>query len=81
VLLAATLILPKLAEPVDISTLSEAELRSIRAGELEAVMGPYLGLAVALLLIAAVIATQRASGTISSPPSPRARSHRAGDPQ
>lgn len=60
VLLAATLILPKLAEPVDISTLSEAELRSIRAGELEAVMGPYLGLAVVLLLIAAVIATQRA---------------------
>ncbi len=43
VLLAATLILPKLDEPVDLTALSEAEIRVIRAGELGAVMGPTWG--------------------------------------
>ena len=60
VLLAATLIFPKLADPVDISSLSPAELREIRAGELGAVMGPYLGLGVLLILIAVAIASQKA---------------------
>jgi FHS family L-fucose permease-like MFS transporter len=60
VLLASTLILPKLADPVDISTLTPAELHTIRAGELAAVMGPYLGLAFVLVLIAVAIASQKA---------------------
>jgi FHS family L-fucose permease-like MFS transporter len=60
VLLASTLILPKLADPVDISSLTPAELHTIRAGELGAVMAPYLGLAFVLLLIAVAIASQKA---------------------
>jgi FHS family L-fucose permease-like MFS transporter len=60
VLLASTLILPKLADPVDIGSLTEAQLHTIRAGELGAVMGPYLGLAVLLLLIGVAIASQKA---------------------
>jgi len=60
VLLASTLILPKLADPVDIATLTPAELHTIRAGELGAVMAPYLGLAFVLVLIAVAIASQKA---------------------
>src|SRR3954466_12080597 len=37
VLLAATLILPKLVDPVDIASLTPAQLHSVRAGELGAV--------------------------------------------
>jgi MFS transporter, FHS family, L-fucose permease len=59
VLLASTLILPRLADPVDIGSLSPAQLHTIRAGELGAVMGPYVGLAVLLILIGAAIASQK----------------------
>ena len=60
VLLASTLILPKLADPVDVGSLTPAQLQTIRAGELGAVMGPYLGLGFVLLLIAVAIASQKA---------------------
>jgi FHS family L-fucose permease-like MFS transporter len=60
VLLASTLILPKLADPVDVGSLSPAQLHTIRAGELGAVMGPYLGLAFLLILIGVAIASQKA---------------------
>src|SRR4051812_1002695 len=60
VLLASTLILPRLADPVDIGSLSPAQLHTIRAGELGAVMGPYLGLGFVLLIIAVAIASQKA---------------------
>ena len=60
VLLASTLILPRLADPVDIGSLSPAQLHTIRAGELGAVMGPYLGLGFVLLIIAFAIASQKA---------------------
>jgi FHS family L-fucose permease-like MFS transporter len=60
VLLASTLILPKLADPVDIGSLTPAQLHTIRAGELGAVMGPYLGLAFLLILIGVAIASQKA---------------------
>jgi FHS family L-fucose permease-like MFS transporter len=60
VLLASTLILPKLADPVDVGSLSPAQLQAIRAGELGAVMGPYLGLGFVLILIAVAIASQKA---------------------
>ncbi|GAA3344854.1 L-fucose:H+ symporter permease [Amorphoplanes nipponensis] len=60
VLLASTLILPKLADPVDIASLTPAQLHTIRAGELGAVMAPYLGLAFVLVLIAVAIASQKA---------------------
>jgi FHS family L-fucose permease-like MFS transporter len=59
VLLASTLILPKLADPVDIGSLTPAQLHTIRAGELGAVMGPYLGLAFLLILIGVAIASQK----------------------
>jgi len=45
---------------VDVGSLSPAELHAIRAGELGAVMGPYLGLGFVLLLIAVAIASQKA---------------------
>src|SRR5689334_20656087 len=59
VLLAATLILPKLDEPVNMANLSPGEVRAIRAGELGAVMGPYLGLGFVLIAIAFVFAFQK----------------------
>ena len=60
VFLAATLILPKLHAPVDRASLSAEQLRTIQAGELKAVMVPYIGLAVLLLLIWVAIALQKA---------------------
>ncbi len=60
VLLASTLILPRLSDPVDISSLTTSQLHTIRAGELGAVMGPYVGLALLLALIAVAIASQKA---------------------
>jgi MFS transporter, FHS family, L-fucose permease len=60
VLLASTLILPRLADPVDISSLTPEQVHTIRAGELGAVMGPYIGLAFLLLIIWVAIASQKA---------------------
>src|ERR1700712_1351553 len=60
VLLASTLILPKLADPVDIGSLTPAQLHTIRAGELGAGVAPSLGLAFLLILIAVAIASQKA---------------------
>src|SRR5690349_5218954 len=60
VLLASTLILPRLADPVDISSLTPDQIHTIRAGELGAVMAPYVGLALLLMFIAMAIATQKA---------------------
>jgi MFS transporter, FHS family, L-fucose permease len=60
VFLAATLILPKLHAPVDRASLSAEQLRTIQAGELKAVMVPYIGLAILLLLIWVAIAVQKA---------------------
>jgi FHS family L-fucose permease-like MFS transporter len=68
VLLASTLILPKLADPVDVSSLTPAQLHTIRAGELGAVMGPYLGLAFVLILIGVAIASQKAPEIIEEFP-------------
>ena len=56
VLLAATLILPKLADPVNMSSLTPEQLHEIRAAELGAVMGPYIGLGCLLVAIGIVIA-------------------------
>jgi FHS family L-fucose permease-like MFS transporter len=60
VLLAATLILPRLHAPVDRASLSAAQLRSIQAEELRAVMVPYIGLALLLVAIWITIAVQKA---------------------
>lgn len=60
VLLASVLILPKLVDPVDTSGMTPAQLQTIRAGELGAVMGPYLGLSMVLILIFIAIAVRRA---------------------
>jgi FHS family L-fucose permease-like MFS transporter len=76
VLLASTLILPKLADPVDIASLTPAQLHTIRAGELGAVMGPYLGLAFLLILIGVAIASQKAPPIVEE--FPDAGSHEGG---
>ena len=60
VLLAATLILPKLQEPVNLAALTPEQAHTIRAGELGAVMGPYIGLGLLLIAIGLVIAFNRA---------------------
>ncbi|WP_245548405.1 L-fucose:H+ symporter permease [Gordonia araii] len=60
VLLAALLIMPKLSEPVNRASLNETEARAVRAGQLSAVMGPYLGLGFLLIAIAVSIAVNRA---------------------
>ncbi|NMN96412.1 L-fucose:H+ symporter permease [Antrihabitans stalactiti] len=60
VLLAATLILPKLGEPVDLASLSPEQVRTIRAGELGAVMGPYIGLASVLVIVWLIVAINKA---------------------
>jgi len=59
VFLAATLILPKLDEPMNIANLSPGQAQSIRAGQLGAVMGPYLGLGFVLIAIGLVIAIKK----------------------
>src|SRR3954471_14940495 len=59
VLLAATLVLPKLEDPVNLASLTPEQVHAIRAGELGAVMGPYLGLGFVLLAIAFVIAISK----------------------
>lgn len=59
VLLAATLILPKLEDPVNQAALTPEQLHEIRAGELAAVMGPYIGLGVLLVVIWIAIASQK----------------------
>ena len=64
VLLAATLILPKLDEPVNMAALSPEQVRAVRAGELGAVMGPYLGLGFVLIAIALVIAFRKAPSEV-----------------
>jgi FHS family L-fucose permease-like MFS transporter len=68
VLVAATLILPKLESPVDLASATPAQVQAIRAGQLGAVMGPYIGLGLLLLAIWLVIATQRAPKIIEEFP-------------
>lgn len=60
VLLAALLILPKLEAPVDLASATEDEVRLIRAEQLNAVMGPYVGLGLLLVALCLVIATRKA---------------------
>jgi FHS family L-fucose permease-like MFS transporter len=68
VLIAATLILPKLESPVDLSSASPEQLQVIRAGQLGAVMGPYIGLGMLLLAIWIVVATQKSPKIIEEFP-------------
>lgn len=68
VLIAATLILPKLDSPVDLSSASPEQIQVIRAGQLGAVMGPYIGLGMLLLIIWIVVATQKSPKIIEEFP-------------
>jgi FHS family L-fucose permease-like MFS transporter len=69
VLLAATLILPKLDEPVNMASLTPEQVHTIRAGELGAVMGPYLGLGFLLIAIGFLIAFRKAPEIVEEYPS------------
>lgn len=60
VLLATVLVLPKLNSPIDRASVTPEQLRAIQAEELRAVMVPYIGLAVLLLVIWVAIAAQKA---------------------
>ena len=60
VLLAALLILPKLEAPVDLASATPDEVRLIRAAQLTAVMGPYVGLGLLLVALCLVIAIRKA---------------------
>lgn len=61
VLLAAVFILPRVnpSTAEERTALPQAELEAVRSGELQAVMGPYISLAVALVIIAIAIAVVR----------------------
>ncbi|GAA3631370.1 L-fucose:H+ symporter permease [Microlunatus ginsengisoli] len=59
VALAATLILPKLDAPVDLASATPQQIHDIRAGQLAAVMGPYIGLGILLVIIWVLIAIQK----------------------
>jgi MFS transporter, FHS family, L-fucose permease len=60
VLLATVLVLPKLNSPIDRASVAPEQLRAIQAEELKAVMVPYIGLAILLLVIWVAIAVQKA---------------------
>jgi MFS transporter, FHS family, L-fucose permease len=68
VLLAATLILPYLEAPIDVASLTPQQEHVIRQGELAAVMGPYLGLAFALVAIWLAIAINKAPPVVEEFP-------------
>lgn len=68
VLLAATLILPKLEDPVNLASLTPEQVQAIRAGELAAVMGPYLGLGFLLLAIWLFVAIRKAPKIVEEYP-------------
>lgn len=61
VLLAAVFILPRVnpSTAEERAALSQTELETVRSGELQAVMGPYISLAVVLVIIALAIAVVR----------------------
>lgn len=61
VLLAAVFILPRVnpSTAEERAALSQTELETVRSGELQAVMGPYISLAVVLVIIAVAIAVVR----------------------
>jgi FHS family L-fucose permease-like MFS transporter len=60
VLLATVLVLPKLNSPIDRASVTPEQLRAVQAEELKAVMVPYIGLAILLLVIWVAIAVQKA---------------------
>lgn len=60
VLIAATLILPKLEAPVDLASATPEQVQGIRAGQLAAVMGPYVGLGMLLVALCIVVASRKA---------------------
>lgn len=60
VLIASTLILPKLDTPVNLADVSAETERAIRAEQLRAVTGPYIGLGILLAVILVVIFVQKA---------------------
>ena len=60
VLIAATLILPKLESPVDLAQASADQVHTIRAAQLAAVMGPYVGLGMLLVALCIIVASRKA---------------------
>ena len=60
VLIASTLILPKLDTPVNLADVTPEMERQIRAEQLRAVTGPYIGLGILLAVILVIIFVQKA---------------------
>ena len=79
VLIASTLILPKLDTPVNLADVTPEVERQIRAEQLRAVTGPYIGLGILLAVILVIIFVQKAppwgpaaGGGGAAPPHPPA---------
>ncbi|HET9649314.1 MAG TPA: L-fucose:H+ symporter permease [Microlunatus sp.] len=68
VLLASTLILPKLDAPVDLASATADQIHQIRADQLAAVMGPYIGLGLLLVVIWILIAVQKSPKIVEEYP-------------
>ena len=66
VLIASTLILPKLDTPVNLADVSAEMERQIRAEQLRAVTGPYIGLGILLAVILVIIFIQKAPPSSST---------------
>ena len=66
VLIASTLILPRLDTPVNLAAVSAETERQIRAEQLRAVTGPYIGLGILLAVILVIIFIQKAPPAASS---------------
>lgn len=65
VLLASVFILPKLEDPANLASLNPEQIRELRANELAAVMGPYVGLAILLAIIWIAIFRQKSPEGLS----------------
>ena len=80
VLIASTLILPKLDTPVNLADVSAEMERQIRAEQLRAVTGPYIGLGILLAVILVIIFIQRAPSSASPEEEMKASGSKSANP-
>ena len=80
VLIASTMILPKLDTPVNLADVSAEMERQIRAEQLRAVTGPYIGLGILLAVILVIIFIQRAPSSASPEEEMKASGSKSANP-